>query len=55
MGKLPDVLIYYPQREWLIPAEAVTSHGPVDAKRHRELMDLFRESKSWDFNQSGGL
>jgi hypothetical protein len=45
-GKMPDVVIYYPQREWLILAEAVTSHGPVDAKRHRELMELFAGSKA---------
>jgi len=43
---MPDVVIYYPQREWLILAEAVTSHGPVDAKRHRELMELFAGSKA---------
>ena len=40
-GKMPDVVIYYPQKNWLILAEAVTSHGPVDAKRHRELNELF--------------
>lgn len=45
-GKMPDVVIYYPQREWLILAEAVTSHGPVDAKRHSELMELFVGSKA---------
>ena len=45
-GKMPDVVIYYPQRGWLILAEAVTSHGPVDAKRHRELMELFAGSKA---------
>jgi len=45
-GKMPDVVIYYPQRKWLILAEAVTSHGPVDAKRHSELMELFAGSKA---------
>ncbi len=45
-GKMPDVVIYYPEREWLILAEAVTSHGPVDAKRHQELNALFRSSKA---------
>lgn len=44
-GKIPDVVIYYPARDWLILAEAVTSHGPVDAKRHQELEDLFKNSK----------
>ena len=45
-GKMPDVVIYCPQRKWLVLAEAVTSHGPVDAKRHRELMELFAGSKA---------
>lgn len=45
-GKMPDVVIYHPKREWLILAEAVTSHGPVDAKRHQELNALFRNSKA---------
>ncbi|MHB1512833.1 BsuBI/PstI family type II restriction endonuclease [Acidiferrobacter sp.] len=42
-GKMPDVMIYDPQRRWLILAEAVTSHGPVDAKRRQELDALFGE------------
>lgn len=45
-GKMPDVVIYYPERSWLILAEAVTSHGPVDAKRHQELNGLFKNSKA---------
>jgi len=45
-GKMPDAVIYYPERDWLILAEAVTSHGPVDAKRHGELQTLFRQSKA---------
>ncbi len=40
-GKMPDVLIYYPERNWLLLIEAVTSHGPVDGKRHDELARLF--------------
>src|SRR5699024_464025 len=43
-GKMPDVIIYCPEREWLILAESVTSHGPVDGKRHRELQTLFKDS-----------
>jgi hypothetical protein len=43
-GKMPDVVIYYAERNWLILAEAVTSHGPVDGKRHNELRTLFRTS-----------
>lgn len=40
-GKMPDVVIYVPQNNWLLLCEAVTSHGPVDGKRHRELKQLF--------------
>jgi hypothetical protein len=43
-GKMPDVVIYYPERNWLVLAEAVTSHGPVDPKRHAELKSLFASS-----------
>ena len=40
-GKLPDVVLYDADRHWLILAEAATSHGPVDSKRHGELTHLF--------------
>jgi hypothetical protein len=45
-GKMPDVIICYLDRDWLIVAEAVTSHGPVDGKRHRELEELFKNSRA---------
>lgn len=45
-GKMPDVVIYYPEKNWLILAEAVTSHGPVDGKRHQELKELFANSSA---------
>ena len=35
--KLPDVVLYRPDKNWLYLIEAVTSHGPVSPKRHREL------------------
>lgn len=35
--KLPDIILYWRQRNWLYLIEAVTSHGPVSPKRHREL------------------
>ncbi len=41
-GKLPDVLIRDPRRDWVFLCEAVTSHGPVSAKRHIELEDALR-------------
>ena len=40
-GKMPDVVLYYQEKNWLLLIEAVTSHGPVDGKRHKELNDLF--------------
>ncbi len=40
-GKMPDAIIYDTERNWLVLAEAVTSHGPVDGKRRDELKHLF--------------
>lgn len=38
-GKMPDVVLYDQERNWLFLIEAVTSHGPVDGKRIGELTD----------------
>ena len=38
-GKLPDVILHDTRRNWLVLAEAASSHGPVDAKRYKELPD----------------
>lgn len=43
-GKMPDVVLHYPERNWLVLVEAVTSHGPVDGKRREELHSLFAGS-----------
>jgi hypothetical protein len=40
-GKLPDLVVHLPDREWLVSVEAAASHGPVDAKRRGELERLF--------------
>lgn len=45
-GKMPDVALHYVQKDWLLLVESVTSHGPVDGKRHAELAKLFSEAKS---------
>lgn len=45
-GKMPDVVLYCPKRGWLLLVESVTSHGPVDGKRHDELAQLFAGSKA---------
>ena len=43
-GKMPDVVLYFSRKDWLVLIESVTSHGPVDAKRHNELAQLFSEA-----------
>lgn len=45
-GKMPDVAFFCPKRNWLLLVESVTSHGPVDGKRHAELSQLFASSKA---------
>ena len=45
-GKMPDVVLHDIGRDWLLLVESVTSHGPVDAKRHEELMTLFAGSSA---------
>lgn len=40
-GKMPDLVVYMPERNWLVLLEAASSHGPVDSKRHGELAALF--------------
>ncbi|MFF4893469.1 BsuBI/PstI family type II restriction endonuclease [Micromonospora chersina] len=43
-GKMPDLVVYMPDKNWLVLLEAASSHGPVDAKRHGELKTLFAGS-----------
>lgn len=45
-GKAPDVIIYDKRRNWLFLVEAVSSHGPIDAKRRRELHGIFADSSA---------
>jgi hypothetical protein len=45
-AKMPDVVVHDSGRNWLLLMEAVTSAGPVDGKRRKELKELFRESKA---------
>lgn len=45
-GKMPDVVVHYIEKNWLVLIEAVTSHGPVNPKRRRELNDLFADSNA---------
>jgi adenine-specific DNA-methyltransferase len=43
-GKMPDVVLYWAEKNWLILVESVTSHGPVNPKRHHELASLFQHA-----------
>lgn len=45
-GKMPDVVLHYTEKNWLLLVESVTSHGPVDGKRHDELANLFAGSNA---------
>ena len=40
-AKMPDVVVHDARRNWLVLMEAVTSAGPVDGKRRKELKELF--------------
>ena len=41
---MPDVVLHFTAKNWLLLVECVTSHGPVDGKRHAELAKLFAGS-----------
>lgn len=45
-GKMPDVILHFTEKNWLLLVESVTSHGPVNSKRHVELKKLFAKSKA---------
>jgi hypothetical protein len=45
-GKMPDVVLHFTEKNWLLLVESVTSHGPVDGKRHAELARLFAGSRA---------
>jgi hypothetical protein len=45
-GKIPDVVVHLPKKNWLVLIEAVTSHGPIGLKRHNELKDLFKGARA---------
>lgn len=45
-AKMPDVIIHCVKRNWLLLIEAVTSAGPVDGKRRKELKELFAGCKA---------
>jgi len=45
-GKMPDVVLCFIEKDWLLPVKSVTNYGPVDAKRHNKLAELFAGSKA---------
>lgn len=45
-AKIPDVIVHFKSRNWLLLIEAVTSAGPVDGKRRKELKELFAGCKA---------
>lgn len=45
-GKMPDVVVHLPGKNWLVLIEAVTSHGPIGLKRHNELKELFKAARA---------
>jgi adenine-specific DNA-methyltransferase len=45
-GKFPDVVLYDAKKKWLFLIEAVTTHGPISAKRQFELEKLFEKVKA---------
>jgi hypothetical protein len=45
-AKMPDVVVHDVRRNWLLLIEAVTSVGPVDGKRRKELKELFTGCKA---------
>ncbi|GAB6272161.1 MAG: hypothetical protein STSR0003_20070 [Smithella sp.] len=45
-GKMPDVVVHYVKKNWLVLIEAMTSHGPVNPKRRQELKKLFAGSSA---------
>lgn len=45
-GKMPDVVLFDPDLNWLLLVESVTSHGPVNSQRHDELGRLFANANA---------
>lgn len=45
-GKMPDVIIHFTEKNWLVLVEAVTSHGPINPHRREELGRIFASSSA---------
>jgi type II restriction enzyme len=44
--KMPDVVVHYQERSWLVLIEAVVAHGPINPARREELGKLFAGCKA---------
>lgn len=42
--KLPDIIFYFKDKNWILLIEAVTSHGPVSQKRLIELKESLKQT-----------
>lgn len=45
-GKMPDLVVYQKDKNWLFLMEAVTTHGPVNPLRKKNLESLFGGSEA---------
>jgi len=45
-GKMPDVIIHFTEKNWLVLVEAVTSHGPINPHRREELGRIVASSSA---------
>lgn len=45
-GKMPDLIVYQPDKHWLFLIEACSTHGPVDHWRYSELESLFSQTSA---------
>ena len=45
-GKMPDLIVYQPDKNWLFLMEACSTHGPIDNSRYTELESLFGGSSA---------
>lgn len=43
--KMPDLVLHYPEHDWLLVVESATSHGPIDEERLEELAQIFHKVK----------
>ena len=43
--KMPDVVLYQRERNWLLVVDSTTSNGPISEKRLKELAEIFSKAK----------